>query len=104
MVVTSVWVLVCVYEWSFSVSGSFKMRMRGCVCWCCVLFVFVCVCCVELDCVWVIWCPSMRAGDVVGAHGEGGCRRSIPDMGGVRWSLFCVCRIGEREVIGLGLG
>ena len=46
----------------------------------------------------------MRGGDVVGAHGEGGCRRSIPDMGGVRWSLFVICRIGERVVIGGGFG
>ena len=46
----------------------------------------------------------MRGGDVVGAHGESGCRRSITDMGGVRWSLFCVRRIGEREVISLGFG
>ena len=73
-----------------------------CVCWCCVLFVCACVCCVGFMC--GLWCPSMRGGDVFGAHGEGGCRRSIPDMGGVRWSLFRVCRIGEREVIGLGLG
>ena len=46
----------------------------------------------------------MRGGDVVGAHGEGGCRRSIPDMGGVRWSLFGFCRIGERVVVGGGFG
>ena len=60
------------------------------------------VCCVGLMC--GLWCPSMRGGDVVGAHGEGGCRRSIPDMGGVRWSPFDVCRIGERVVIGFGYG
>ena len=43
-----------------------------------------------------LWCPSMRGGVVVGAQGEGGRRRSIPDRGGVRWSCVGDLRIGER--------
>ena len=41
----------------------------------------------------------MRGGDVVGAHGDGGRVRNIPDIGGVRWGLdVCDC-IGERELL-----
>ena len=41
----------------------------------------------------------MRGGDVVavaGDHGEGGRKRRISDIGGVRWNLSVSRRIGER--------
>ena len=41
----------------------------------------------------------MRGGDVVGDHGEGGCRRSIPVRGGARWGVVEVRRIGEGVVV-----
>ena len=43
-----------------------------------------CECCVSIC---GFWWPRMRGGVVVGAQGDGGRVRSIPDMGGVRWSL-----------------
>ena len=42
----------------------------------------------------------MRGGVVVGDQGEGGWSSSIPDRGGVRWSLFFGARrMGERVVL-----
>ena len=41
----------------------------------------------------------MRGGDVVGAQGDGVRRSSIPDIGGVRWTVVGVLLIGEREVL-----
>ena len=41
----------------------------------------------------------MRGGVVVGAQGDGGRRSSIPDIGGVRWSVVGVLLIGESEVL-----
>jgi len=31
-----------------------------------------------------LWCPRICGGVVVGAHGDGGLMRYIPDSGGVR--------------------
>jgi len=48
----------------------------------------------------ILWCPSIRGGDVVGDQGEGGRRSSIPERGGVRWSFdFGARRMGERVVV-----
>ena len=41
----------------------------------------------------------MRGGVVVGAQGDGGWRSSMPDIGGVRWSVVGVLLIGESEVL-----
>jgi len=46
----------------------------------------------------------MRGGVVVGTQGEGGRRMSIPDSGGVRWSLVGTLRIGERVVASCEVG
>ena len=46
----------------------------------------------------------MRGGDVVGDQGGGCWRMRIPDRGGVRWCLFGVRRIGERDAGGCGYG
>lgn len=62
-----------------------------CECGCCVRVSFnMCVC---------EWWPSMRGGVVVGAHGDGGRVRNIPDIGGVRWDLVVCGCIGEREIL-----
>ena len=61
---------------SFKLNVSFKLSVS----------MFECECCVYVSCrVCMLW-PSMRGGVVVGAQGDGGWVRSIPDIGGVRWS------------------
>ena len=42
----------------------------------------VCVCCVVMC---GLWCPNIWGGVSVGSQGGGGCRRMIPDSGGVCW-------------------
>jgi len=41
----------------------------------------------------------MIGGVVVGSQGEGGCRSSMPDRGGVRWCLLGTRWISERVVV-----
>ena len=63
--------------------------------------VLECDCCVSM---YGFWWPSMRGGVVVGAQGGGGWVRSIPDIGGVRWSLVEFLTMGEREILVGGCG
>ena len=75
--------------------------MRVSVCSC------ECGCCVRVSfkiCIYGLWWPSMRGGVVVGAHGDGGWVRKIPDIGGVRWDLVVFRCIGEREILGVDCG
>jgi len=61
---------------SFKTGGLFRMRVCVCVSF------RVCVYCVVIC---GLWCPSIRGGVSDGAQGDGGCRRMIPDSGGVCW-------------------
>jgi len=90
-------VCLCMCVYTFIVCVSFKVcsfiesvssRVGVSECW---RFMCVSVC--------GLWWPSMRGGDFVGAQGDGGRRSSIPDIGGVRWSVFGVLLIGEREIL-----
>ena len=55
--------------------------------------------CCECVGVFGLWYPSMSGGVVVDDQGEGGCRRRMPDRGGVRWRFGDETRrIGERIV------
>ena len=73
-VMSIVWLCIC----SFKVGGLFRMRVCVCVC----LSFKVCVCLI-FEC--GLWCPNIWGGVVVGSEGGGGCRRMIPDRGGVCW-------------------
>ena len=46
----------------------------------------------------------MRKGEVVGVPIDGGWMVDISERGGVRWGLFKVCLIGEREIDSGGSG
>ena len=50
--------------------------------------------CVWCVCVCGLWCPDMR-GVIVGVQGDGGCRRSIPVIGGARCGVPEARRIGD---------
>ena len=77
---------------TFMMSVSYMLSVPGYVCSCVMGESYkLCVLCV---CGWIV-VPEYAWGAVVGTQGEGGRVMSIPDRGGVRWSLFGERRIGD---------